>query len=85
MDVRRFRALHEAGVSISEIARETGHDWKTVKKYLAADGPVAPPAAPPRKGTQPLVIAPFTEVVDAWLRRDIALRASVIHERLAAE
>jgi transposase len=24
-------------------------------------------------------------VVDAWLRRDIALRASVIHERLAAE
>src|SRR5215218_6322698 len=85
MDIRRFRALREAGVSIAEIARETGHDWKTVKKYLAADGPVAPPAAPPRKGTQPLVIAPFTEVVDAWLRRDIALRASVIHERLAAE
>src|SRR5215213_7847862 len=85
MDIRRFRALREAGVSIAEIARETGHDWKTVKKYLAADGPVAPPAAPPRKGTQPLVIAPFTGVVDAWLRRDITLRASVIHERLAAE
>src|SRR3954452_20057425 len=81
MDIRRFRALREAGVSMVEIARETGHDWKTVKKYLAADGP----AAPARKGTQPLVIAPYTEVVDAWLRRDIALRASVIHERLAAE
>src|SRR4051794_32299834 len=85
MDIRRFRALREAGVSIAELARETGHDWKTVKKYLAADGPVAPPAAPPRKGTQPLAIAPFVGVVDAWLRRDIALRASVIHERLAAE
>ena len=26
MDLRRFRALHRAGVSIAEIARETGHD-----------------------------------------------------------
>jgi Fur family ferric uptake transcriptional regulator len=29
MDIRRFRALGDAGVSIAEIARETGHDWKT--------------------------------------------------------
>src|SRR5215211_1088035 len=85
MDIRRFRALREAGVSIADIARETGHDWKTVKKYLGDDAPVVPPAAPGRKGTQPLVIAPFTELVDTWLRRDIALRASVIHERLADE
>jgi len=85
MKVRRFRTLHAAGVSIAEIARETGHDWKTVKKYLAADAPTAPPAAPPRAGSQPLVIAPFTGVVDGWLRADIRLRASVIHERLVAE
>jgi transposase len=85
MDIRRFRALREAGVSISEIARVTGHDWKTVKKYLAADAGSVPPAAPARKGTQPLAIAPLVGVVDAWLRRDITLRASVIHERLAAE
>jgi predicted transcriptional regulator len=45
MDIRQFRALREAGVSIAEIARETGHDWKTVKKYLAVDGPAGPPAA----------------------------------------
>jgi len=31
------------------------------------------------------VIAPLTRVVDAWLRRDITVRASVIHERLVAE
>ena len=48
MDIRRFRALRESGVSIAEIARETGHDWKTVKKYLAVDAPASPPAAPPR-------------------------------------
>lgn len=85
MNIRRFRALHDAGVSISEIGRETGHDWKTIKKYLSADGPVTPPVAPPRAGTQPRLIDPFVEVVDAWLGKKITLKASVIHERLVAE
>ncbi|MFZ5852556.1 MAG: hypothetical protein ACOYY2_14375 [Actinomycetota bacterium] len=85
MDIRRFRGLHAAGVSIAEIARATGHDWKTVKKYLAADASVSPPVAPSRAGTQPLAIAPFIAVVDAWLRADIDMKASVIHERLVAE
>lgn len=83
MKVRRFRVLHQAGLSISAIARETGHDWKTVKKYLTVDGVV--PVAPPRKGTQPRKIDRFAGVVDAWLRADIGLKASVIHERLVAE
>jgi transposase len=48
MELRRFRALHLAGVSISAIAPETGHDWRTVKKYLTAKGVV--PSAPPRAG-----------------------------------
>jgi transposase len=81
MDLRRFRALHDAGVSISAIARETGHHWRTVKKYLAEEK-VAPPVAPPRRGTQPRVMDAFAEVVDAWLRKDITLKGSVIHERL---
>jgi hypothetical protein len=85
MDIRRFRGLHAAGVSIAEIARETGHDWATVKKYLAGDGPVAPPRAPARAGTQPLVIAPYAGVIDGWLRRDVTLKATVIYERLVAE
>lgn len=85
MDLRRFRALYASGVSIAEIARETGHHWRTVKKYLAEDGPVTPPVAPPRAGTQPRVIDAFTGVVDEWLRRDVGLKATVIHERLVAE
>src|SRR5215217_4590272 len=85
MDIRRFRALYQAGVSIAEIARETGHDWKTVKKYLAMDASVCPPAAPSRAGTQPRKIDAFAGVVDGWLRRDVRLRASVIFERLVAE
>ena len=72
-------------MSIAEIARETGHDWKTVKKYLAAGAPASPPAAPSRAGTQPRKIDAFSRVVDSWLRRDVQLRASVIFERLVAE
>src|SRR3954465_6043543 len=85
MNVRRFRALHEKGVPIAEIARECGHDWRTVKKYLAEDGPCVPPAAPRRAGSQPRLIEPLVPVVEAWLRQDVALKGSVIHERLVAD
>src|SRR3954466_12920529 len=85
MNIRRFRALHEAGASYAEIARECGVDWRTVKKYLAQDGVALPPRGPSRAGTQPRVIDPFVELVDAWLRADITLKGSVIHERLVAD
>lgn len=85
MNIRRFRALHAAGASFAEIARECGCDWRTVKKYLAADAPVAPPASPPRAGCQPRVITPLVGVVEEMLRRDIAIKGTVVHERLVAE
>lgn len=85
MNIRRFRALHEAGASYAEIARECGVDWRTVRKYLAEDGVALPPRGPSRAGCQPRVITPFVEVIDAWLRKDITLKGSVIHERLVAE
>jgi hypothetical protein len=84
MDLRRFRALHEAGVSISAIARETGHHWRTVKRYLTGER-AGPPVAPSRRGTQPRMIEGFTKVIDSWLRADIELKGTVIHERLVAE
>lgn len=84
MDVRRFRALHEAGVSLSAIARETGHDWRTVKKYLAESGSL-PPEAPTRRGSQPRLVDQFAELIDEWLRADVGLKGRVIHERLATE
>ncbi|MGH3499520.1 MAG: IS21 family transposase [Nocardioidaceae bacterium] len=89
MNIRRFRALHEAGASYAEIAAECGCDWRTVKKYLAEEAPAVPPAGPPagppRAGTQPRVIDPFTGVIDAWLRADVTIKATTIHERLVAE
>jgi transposase len=84
MNIRRFRALHEAGASYAEIAAEVGCDWRTVKKYLAEGSAAVPPAGSPRKGTQPRKIGPFADLVESWLRADISLRASVICERLTA-
>lgn len=85
MNIRRFRALHVAGATYAEIGRECGVDWRTVRKYLAEDAPSVPPAAPPRAGSQPKVIVPFVGVIEAWLRADLSLKGTVIHERLVAE
>ena len=84
MELRAFKALAEAGASWAEIARETGYDWRTVKRYLAADAPAAPPA-PARRGPGPRKTDPFAHLNDAWLRAQPRLKASVIHERLVAE
>jgi len=85
MNIRRFRALHERGVSYAEIAAEVGCDWRIVKKYIDAGAAGVPPAGPSRRGCLPRVIAPFTGVIDAWLRTDMDMRAPVIWERLVAE
>lgn len=85
MNIRRFRALLDAGATYAEIGRECGVDWRTVKKYLAEGAPVVPPVGPSRRGSQPQVIEPLKAVVDGWLRTDIRLKASTVHERLVAE
>ena len=85
MNIRRFRALHERGATYAEIAAEVGCDWRTVKKYIDEGATSVPPKGPSRRGCLPQAIAPFAGVIDAWLRTDITLRASVIHERLVAE
>ena len=85
MNNRRFRALHDAGATFVEIGRECGCDWRTVRKYLVEEAPSVPPAAPPRAGSQPLLITPFIPLVEAWLRADVSLKGTVVHERLVAD
>ena len=85
MNIRRFRALHQAGATYAEIGRECGCDPRTVRKYLAEDADCVPPSAPSRLGSQPRLIDPFVELVESWLRTDLGLKASVIHERLVTD
>jgi transposase len=84
MNLRAFKALAEAGATWAEIARETGHDWRTVKRYLSTDTPAAPPA-PAKRGPGPRKTDPYAHLIDAWLRRQPKLKASVIWERLVTE
>ena len=76
MNIRRFRALHDAGATYAEIAHECGCDWRTVRKYLADDAASVPPTGPPRAGTSAAADHPFIPVVDAWLRADLRLKGS---------
>jgi predicted transcriptional regulator len=85
MNIRRFRALHQAGATDVEIGRECGCDPRTVRKYLAQDADSVPPVAPSRLGSQPRLIEPFIALVESWLRTDLSLKASVIHERLVTD
>ncbi|MGW0665137.1 IS21 family transposase [Streptodolium elevatio] len=72
-------------MSLSEIARETGLDRKTVRKYLSAAGPASPPRRSASGRSLARVIDEFAPLVDSMLRAEILVKASVIHGRLVAE
>ncbi|WP_155055341.1 IS21 family transposase [Streptomyces blattellae] len=86
LELRRWRGLLEAGATLAEIARETGLDWRTVKKYLAdgvEDGPPKAAARPVRQKAQ--MVRQFAAVIDAMLRAELLIKGTVVHERLVAE
>jgi transposase len=84
MNIRAMRSLKTAGASWADIARETGCDWRTVKKYLADGAPSSPPKVT-RRQHPPKVIEPYAQVIDGWLEKEPRLRGTVIHERLVKE
>ena len=84
MNIRAMRSLKAAGASWADIARETGCDWRTVKKYLAEGAPAIPPTVT-RSSHPPRVIEPYAALIDGWLEREPRLRGTVIHERLVTD
>ena len=84
MELRAFKALADAGATWAEIARETGYDWRTVKRYLTMEAATSPPA-PAKRGPGPRKTDPYAHLIDAWLRAQPKLKASVIWERLVTE
>ncbi|MQB02149.1 MAG: hypothetical protein GEU78_18175 [Actinobacteria bacterium] len=81
MNLRALKPLKDAGYSYAALAAEAGCDWRTAKKYLE-NGRAALGYGPrPPRGK---LIDPFTRVIDEWLRADIKIKATTIHERLAS-
>jgi transposase len=84
MNLRAFRKLKDSGASLAQIARETGCDYRTVKKYLDQSASALPPTRA-QVSHPPQVIEPFKELIDEWLRREPRLKGTVIHQRLVAD
>ena len=58
--------LHRQGLSVSAIARRTGRDPKTVRKYVARG--LEPPTYSPRQAGRPSKLAPYLD----YLRQRVA-------------
>ena len=74
-----IHALKRQGMTISEIARRTGHDRKTIRTYLS--GERAPGV---RKPSGPDLFAPFVDYVTARLTEDPHLWAVTLHDEVTA-
>jgi transposase len=84
LELRRFRALRDAGATVSEIARETGLNRRTVRKYLSEAG-AEPPQRMAQTRSKVHSIDPFAHVIDVWLRAELLLKGTVIFERLVEQ
>jgi len=71
--------LHRQGLSISAIARRTGRDPKTVRKYIARG--LEPPAYKPRQAGRPSKLAPYLD----YLRERVVAFPDLSAVRLARE
>ena len=70
--------LHRQGLSVSAIAERTGHDRKTVRKYIE-QGLVVPKYKP--RGPRPTLVQPF----EAFLRERVAAWPELTGARLLRE
>ena len=71
--------LHRQGLSISAIARRTGRDPKTVRKYIERG--LEPPAYSPRQAGRPSKLAPYLD----YLRERVAAFPDLSAVRLTRE
>lgn len=72
-------------MSLREIARETGLNRRTVSKYLKDPASAAPPKRGVAGQRYRRVVDEVAPLIDAMLRSEVLLKASVIHERLVQE
>lgn len=77
----RMRELAKEGVSIAQIARDTGRCVSTVRKYISSDGPV-----PERRKGQsecPPSMEPYRGLLEQWVNEDEGKRRK--HRKTCAQ
>ncbi|MGG7574312.1 hypothetical protein [Streptomyces sirii] len=67
------------------MARETGLDRKTVRKYLSRTAPSAPPRRTSNGRPRRKAVDEVAPLIDATLRAEILIKGAVVHERLVTE
>ncbi|GAA0699858.1 IS21 family transposase [Kitasatospora atroaurantiaca] len=72
-------------MSLSEISKETGLNRRTVRKYLAAQAPIAPPRRTSNGQSRKRMVDEVAPLIDAMLRSEILIKGAVVHERLVNE
>ena len=86
LELRRFRPLYESGaMSLREISKETGLNRRTVSKYLKDPSSAAPPKREAAGQRYRRLVDEVAPLIDAMLRSEVLLKASVIHERLVQD
>ncbi len=69
--IHRIREMfYEQDMNISQIASQTGFNWKTVKKYVDMDDFNSPPPASDSEKTHESKLDPFKPLIDSWLEAD---------------
>ncbi|WP_457784807.1 IS21 family transposase [Streptomyces mirabilis] len=72
-------------MSLREISKETGLNRRTVSKYLKDPSSAAPPKREAAGQRYRRVVDEVAPLIDAMLRSEVLLKASVIHERLVQD
>lgn len=87
--VKFIKDLYERkGLSLRNIAKITGRDFKTVKKYVQKEDWNDAPKEPPKTKSK---LDPFKETIDGWLLQDLKARpkqrhtAKRVYDRLCEE
>jgi transposase len=73
-DVKEIREWHRSGLSLGEIQRETGHDPKTLRKYLTQ------PAAEPKAKPRPSRLDPYTGYLDERMAQGVWNATKLLRE-----
>jgi len=72
-------------MSLREISKETGLNRRTVSKYLKDPSSAAPPKREAAGQRYRRLVDEVAPLIDAMLRSEVLLKASVIHERLVQD